>query len=149
MDSGANPTLHSQNPSIRWLNFELTRRNTIFIPLSPSTAAAHLASFIFAARPPVNSNLEPPPPPFAMAKSSRASTVKANNRRLKRNVFGPVEAARLERLSAKLLETAAQPKPVTDDAEEMKIVDGQDEEAVAAAPAEDGAAAETTTEDGE
>lgn len=83
-----------------------------------------------------------------MAKSSRASTVKANNRRLKRNVFGPVEAARLERLSAKLLETAAQPKPATDHAEEMKIVDGQDDEAAAAA-AEDGAAAETTTEDGE
>lgn len=77
-----------------------------------------------------------------MAKSSRASTVKANNRRLKRNVFGPVEAARLERLSAKLLETAARPKPEAD-AEDMKIVDGQAEAAA------DGAATETTTEDGE
>lgn len=47
-----------------------------------------------------------------MAKSSRASTVKANNRRLKKNVFGPVEAARAERLSAKLLAIASQPKPV-------------------------------------
>lgn len=77
-----------------------------------------------------------------MAKSSRASTVKANNQRLKRNVFGPVEAARLERLSAKLLETASKPRPETD-GEEMKIVDGQDDAAAAA----DGAAAETTTED--
>lgn len=46
-----------------------------------------------------------------MAKSSRAGSVKANNRRLKTNVFGPVESARTERLSAKLLELAAQPKP--------------------------------------
>ncbi|KAK7951749.1 uncharacterized protein PG986_007477 [Apiospora aurea] len=46
-----------------------------------------------------------------MAKSSRASTIKANNQRLKRNVFGPVEAARLQRLSAKMREIAAQPKP--------------------------------------
>jgi len=46
-----------------------------------------------------------------MAKSSRARSVKVNNRRLKANVFGPVESARAERLSAKLLELAAQPKP--------------------------------------
>lgn len=46
-----------------------------------------------------------------MAKSSRASTIKANNQRLKKQVFGPVESARTERLSAKLLELAAQPKP--------------------------------------
>jgi hypothetical protein len=46
-----------------------------------------------------------------MAKSSRAGSVKANNRRLKATVFGPVESARTERLSAKLLELAAQPKP--------------------------------------
>lgn len=46
-----------------------------------------------------------------MAKGSRASSVKANNVRLKNKVFGPVEAARNERLSAKLLELAAQPKP--------------------------------------
>ena len=55
-----------------------------------------------------------------MAKSSRASSRKANNQRLKANVFGPVEAARAERLSAKLLELAAQPKPKP---EEMKIAD--------------------------
>lgn len=47
-----------------------------------------------------------------MAKSSRASTKKANNQRLKANVFGPIESARQERLSAKLLEIASQPKPV-------------------------------------
>lgn len=46
-----------------------------------------------------------------MAKSSRSSSVKSNNRRLKANVFGPVENARTERLSAKLLELASQPKP--------------------------------------
>lgn len=47
-----------------------------------------------------------------MAKSKRASVIKNNNQRLKKNVFGPVEAARLERISAKLLELAAQPKPI-------------------------------------
>lgn len=54
-----------------------------------------------------------------MAKSARSSTVKANNQRLKRGVFGPVEAARQERLSAKLLEIASQPKPV----QEQKMED--------------------------
>lgn len=46
-----------------------------------------------------------------MAKGARASTIKANNAALKRNVFGPVEDARTARLSAKLLELASQPKP--------------------------------------
>ncbi|KAM0428240.1 hypothetical protein ACHAPT_007141 [Fusarium lateritium] len=50
-----------------------------------------------------------------MAKSSRSSTRKANNRRLVANVFGPAEAARAERLSAKLLELAQQPKPESSD----------------------------------
>ncbi|RGP60519.1 family upf0642 protein [Fusarium longipes] len=50
-----------------------------------------------------------------MAKSARASTRKANNRRLVSNVFGPAEAARNERLSAKLLELAKQPKPESSD----------------------------------
>ncbi|KAK7737746.1 major facilitator superfamily transporter protein [Cytospora paraplurivora] len=54
-----------------------------------------------------------------MAKSARSSTVKANNQRLKKGVFGPVEAARQERLSAKLLEIASQPKPV----QEQKMED--------------------------
>ena len=62
-----------------------------------------------------------------MAKSSRASSVKANNQRLKKNVFGPVEDARNARLSAKLLELAAQPKPQKD-AEMEEISDDADAE---------------------
>jgi hypothetical protein len=46
-----------------------------------------------------------------MAKGARASTKKANHQKLKSRVFGPVEDARTERLSAKLLELASQPKP--------------------------------------
>jgi len=46
-----------------------------------------------------------------MAKSSRSSRLKKNNQGLKKRVFGPVEAARSERLSAKLLALAQQPKP--------------------------------------
>lgn len=46
-----------------------------------------------------------------MAKGARSSSNKANNSKLKSKVFGPVENARTERLSAKLLELASQPKP--------------------------------------
>jgi len=46
-----------------------------------------------------------------MAKGARASTKKSNNQKLKSRVFGPVESARTERLSARLLELASQPKP--------------------------------------
>lgn len=46
-----------------------------------------------------------------MAKSSRSSRLKKNNGALKKKVFGPVEIARSERLSAKLMELAQQPKP--------------------------------------
>jgi hypothetical protein len=46
-----------------------------------------------------------------MAKGARASTKKVNHQKLKSRVFGPVESARTERLSAKLLELASQPKP--------------------------------------
>ena len=46
-----------------------------------------------------------------MAKSARASAVKKNKSNLKKRVFGPVETARNDRLSAKLLELASQPKP--------------------------------------
>jgi hypothetical protein len=46
-----------------------------------------------------------------MAKSARASSRKSNNQKLKSKIFGPVEAARTERLSAKLMELAAQAKP--------------------------------------
>lgn len=59
-----------------------------------------------------------------MAKSSRASTRKANNQRLKENVFGPVEDARQHRLAAKLLEIASQPKPVLE--KEMKDIPEED-----------------------
>ncbi|KAL2262096.1 hypothetical protein VTK26DRAFT_2498 [Humicola hyalothermophila] len=49
-----------------------------------------------------------------MAKSSRSRVIKENNRRLKRDVFGPVEAERAARLSAKLLAIATAPKPQKD-----------------------------------
>lgn len=58
-----------------------------------------------------------------MAKSARSSQIKANNRRLKKNVFGPIEAARNERLSAKLQELIAQPKPEREVEVEMEAVD--------------------------
>jgi hypothetical protein len=64
-----------------------------------------------------------------MAKSSRASSRKANNQRLKAKVFGPVEIERNERLSAKLLELAAAPKPERPDSETMNIVDDDDDTA--------------------
>ncbi|KAI0166443.1 hypothetical protein GGR57DRAFT_26445 [Xylariaceae sp. FL1272] len=63
-----------------------------------------------------------------MAKSSRASSRKANNQRLKAKVFGPVESARAERLSARLLELAAQPKPERPESDTMNIVDDASEE---------------------
>ncbi|KAI0840614.1 hypothetical protein F5Y06DRAFT_244029 [Hypoxylon sp. FL0890] len=75
-----------------------------------------------------------------MAKSARSSTRKTNNQRLKANVFGPVEAARAERLSAKLLELAAQPKPPNPESNEIKIVNDAGEEE--AKMGEDNAAAE-------
>ncbi|KAH8895151.1 hypothetical protein GQ53DRAFT_642268 [Thozetella sp. PMI_491] len=62
-----------------------------------------------------------------MAKSSRASSVKANNRALKKNVFGPVEDARTARLSAKLLELAAQPKPQRDEKMDEDAGEAKDE----------------------
>jgi hypothetical protein len=54
-----------------------------------------------------------------MAKSARASKVKTNNSKLKSRVFGPIETARTERLSAKLLELASQPKPTKKDSDDM------------------------------
>lgn len=61
-----------------------------------------------------------------MAKSARASKVKSNNQRLKQNVFGPVEAARTERLAAKLQELISQPKPSEAKKEiEMQDVEGE------------------------
>lgn len=49
-----------------------------------------------------------------MAKSARASVVKTNHRKLRAKVFGPAHDARTARLSAKLQELAAQPKPETE-----------------------------------
>ena len=45
-----------------------------------------------------------------MAKSARASTLKKNKSGLRKRVFGPVETARNDRLSAKLLALAQKPK---------------------------------------
>lgn len=56
-----------------------------------------------------------------MAKGLRSSTKKTNRTKLRARVFEPVEAARLERLSQKLLETAAQPKPETAKDKEMDV----------------------------
>ena len=56
-----------------------------------------------------------------MAKSARASKIKTNNSKLKSRVFGPIETARTERLSAKLLELASQPKPTKKDSDEMAM----------------------------
>jgi hypothetical protein len=56
-----------------------------------------------------------------MAKGLRASRTKKNNQALSKRVFGPVEAARNERLSAKLMALAQQPKAPR---EEMEIEKG-------------------------
>jgi len=56
-----------------------------------------------------------------MAKSARASKIKTNNSKLKSRVFGPIETARTERLSAKLLELASQPKKTEKDSDDMVI----------------------------
>ena len=54
-----------------------------------------------------------------MAKGLRASSKKANKSNLRSKVFGPVEEARNERLSKKLLELAKSPK--TDAAGDTKM----------------------------
>ena len=56
-----------------------------------------------------------------MAKSLRSSIKKGNKARLRSRVFGPVEDARTERLSAKLLELAASAKPVASTESTMDI----------------------------
>ncbi|KAF2861968.1 hypothetical protein K470DRAFT_203233, partial [Piedraia hortae CBS 480.64] len=72
-----------------------------------------------------------------MAKSARASRVKKNKAALKTRVFGPVEQARSERLSAKLLQLAQQPKPVPEGEMDVELqaepgdkVDGRADHAV-------------------
>lgn len=49
-----------------------------------------------------------------MAKSARASTRKRNNANLRAKVFGPAHDARTQRLSEKLQQLAAAPKPETE-----------------------------------
>ena len=49
-----------------------------------------------------------------MAKSLRSRRIKVNKRALKEKVFAPVENARTQRLSAKLQQLAAEPKPPKD-----------------------------------
>ena len=46
-----------------------------------------------------------------MARSLRSNRGQVNKSNLRKKVFNPVEHARAERLSAKLLELAQQPKP--------------------------------------
>lgn len=46
-----------------------------------------------------------------MAKGLRSSRIKSNKRALAKKVFAPVEDARTERLSFKLQQLAAEPKP--------------------------------------
>ena len=58
-----------------------------------------------------------------MAKGLRASTQKANRSRLRTGVFAPLEEARRDRLSAKLLELAAQPKSTVTTDVTMKTED--------------------------
>ncbi|XPS76070.1 hypothetical protein M3J09_008130 [Ascochyta lentis] len=64
-----------------------------------------------------------------MAKGLRASTERANRRKLRANVFGPVEKARADRLHAKLLATINAEKPAPPQKKEMEV----DEEAAAEA----------------
>ncbi|EXJ62744.1 hypothetical protein A1O7_03182 [Cladophialophora yegresii CBS 114405] len=62
-----------------------------------------------------------------MAKSARALSVKKNHRALRATVFGPAHDARTARLSAKLQELAAKPKPETEKA--MNVDEGHGEDA--------------------
>lgn len=56
-----------------------------------------------------------------MAKGLRASTERANRRKLRANVFGPAEKARAERLHAKLLATINSEKPAPPEKKEMDV----------------------------
>ena len=56
-----------------------------------------------------------------MAKGLRASRNKANNAKLRANVFSPAEDARKERLSAKLMELASKPKARRNDDIDMRM----------------------------
>lgn len=56
-----------------------------------------------------------------MAKGLRSSVKKSNRSKLRARVFGPVEAARNERLHAKLLEAVQAPKPDPPKKSEMEV----------------------------
>lgn len=61
-----------------------------------------------------------------MAKSARASSNKRNSQALRQKLFDPAAVARAERLSAKLQDLIAQPKPK--DPEVMDVEQAADEE---------------------
>ena len=67
----------------------------------------------------------------AMAKSARASVIKSNHRKLRATVFGPAHDARTARLSAKLQELVAKPKPEAEKPMDVddKNVDGVEDQA--------------------
>jgi hypothetical protein len=56
-----------------------------------------------------------------MAKSARSSVKKTNRTNLRARVYGPVDSARTERLHAKLLELAQQPKPEPPKKADMEV----------------------------
>ena len=58
-----------------------------------------------------------------MAKGLRSSTKKANKSILRRRVFGPIEDARKERLSVKLLELASKSQAIITE-RDTKMIDG-------------------------
>jgi hypothetical protein len=80
-----------------------------------------------------------------MAKGQRASTVKRNNTAL-RAKFAPIYDARTARLSAKLQEIMAQPKPVRD--EIMVLDDGSKEDFDSDVDVNGNAKSETKKSDG-
>ena len=59
-----------------------------------------------------------------MAKGLRSSTKKSNRAKLRSRVFGPVEAARTERLSRKLLELAGRAPPKSTEDADMETGEG-------------------------
>ena len=62
----------------------------------------------------------------SMGKGLRSSRNKSNKSKLRSDVFGPVEHARKERLSAKLVELASKPQPESRDTKEgMKLMAGE------------------------
>ena len=58
-----------------------------------------------------------------MAKGLRASSKKSNKTKLREKVFGPVETARLDRLSRKLLDLASKPGAKAAEDESMEGVE--------------------------